>query len=210
MSETAATPPQPSLWQEEVRATLHGVGAAWQMLRTRKVRTPLPRVPMDQTVELLCLFLLACGVVAGTMVLVDPLVSGLRARLPRNSCACSSASRTSASARGAHSARCRLPGAARHPAPVRSALPRVAAAVVARLGFLILSVTGVSLFVLVVKYALGRARRACHDAAGPAPAPHLRILPPEGQLRQLPLRHSAWSSPSRWRWPCCSRRPAGG
>ncbi|BAF87579.1 putative phosphoesterase [Azorhizobium caulinodans ORS 571] len=193
MSETAATPPQPSLWQEEVRATLHGVGAAWQMLRTRKVRTPLPRVPMDQTVELLCLFLLACGVVAGTLVLVDPLVLGLRARLPLELVRVFE--RVTDLGLGSvvliplGVAFLFLLATLRRFDPLYR---RVAAAVVARLGFLILSVTGVSLFVLVVKYALGRARPSLAMTL-PGPHPHLtfEFFRLKASYASFPSGHSA-------------------
>ncbi|GGF74118.1 hypothetical protein GCM10007301_37410 [Azorhizobium oxalatiphilum] len=160
MSDAAATPPasRPA-WVEDVRAAVAGLFTALKVLRTRKPRGPAPRLPMDGLVEMVCLFMLVGGVVAATMILIDPLIPGLRLMLPLG--VIHFFERVTELGLGGTVlwplgiALLVLLGAVPH---LDLLYRRVAAAVVARVGFVFLSVAATSLAVLVVKYILGRAR----------------------------------------------------
>lgn len=160
MTDAAVTPPAHRLrLVEDAKAAVTGLFAALAVLRHRRVRGPAPRLPLDGLVEMCCLLLLAGGLVAASMILVDPFIPGLRLRLPVG--VVHLFERVTELGLGSvvlwplGLALLVLLGAMPHLDPLYR---RVAAAVAARVGFVFASVAGVSLVVLVVKYALGRAR----------------------------------------------------
>lgn len=128
-------------------------------LKARPKRLPAPRLGLSGAWEGLALALLAVGLVAAAMVLVDPLIPGLRPRLPRGLVAFSD--RLTDLGLGTVilwplglallyvlALQPRLDAMGR----------RVAASLVARLGFLFMSIATIGLTVAIVKHLLGRAR----------------------------------------------------
>ncbi len=153
----------PSAWVlrrwDDGRAAVAGLVAALAVLRQRPRRRPAPRIGLDGMVEGVALFILIGGLVAASMILLDPLIPGLRARLPLG--VVHLFERLTDLGLGSvvlwplGLALLVTLGAIPHLDAVRR---RVAAAVAARLGFVFVSVVGISLPVLVIKYVLGRAR----------------------------------------------------
>ncbi|MFG1465389.1 phosphatase PAP2 family protein [Xanthobacter sp. DSM 24535] len=139
--------------------TLAGLLASWRYLWQRRVRGPRPRVGLAGGVEGLALAILAVSLIAASMILLDPLIPGLRLRTPM--WIVHFFERITALGLG---------GVILWPLglallAVLAVKPhlddmgrRVAAAMVARLGFVFFNVAGIGLFVLVLKYLLGRAR----------------------------------------------------
>lgn len=128
-------------------------------LKARGKRLPAPRLGFAGAWEGVALALLAIGLVASAMVLVDPLIPGLRPRLNRDLVAF--ADRLTDLGLGTVilwpiglallyvlALQPRLDAMGR----------RVAASLVARLGFLFASIATIGLSVAIVKHLLGRAR----------------------------------------------------
>ncbi|MGU3493845.1 phosphatase PAP2 family protein [Xanthobacteraceae bacterium A53D] len=161
MSDAVVTPPAPRRHRlaEDAKAAVGGLFGALAYLRRHPVRGVSPRLPMDGAVELICLFVLVGGVVAASMILLDPLILGLRVRL--NHEFVQFFERVTELGLGSvvlwplGIALLVLLGSMPHLVPVRRA---VAAALVARIGYVFVSVVGASLTILVVKYIIGRAR----------------------------------------------------
>lgn len=151
-------------------------------LKARRRGVPAPRIGLAGPVEGWALAALAVGAVAAAMVLVDPLVNGLRFRLPHGLVVF--ADRITDLGLGTvilwPLGIAILYGLAISPllAPMGR---RVAASVVARVGFLFMSIATVGLSVSIVKYLLGRAR------------PYVAALMP-GPDAQLTFHWLAWKS----------------
>ncbi len=165
------------------RAVVAGLvsGLAY-LLRRPAHRVPAPRVVRAGWPEILAGLAVGIGLVVAAMLLVDPLVAGLRSRLAAPVLVV--AERLTDLGLG---------GVVLWPLglllayvlALRGSLDdmgrRVASAVIARLGFLFLSIAGVGLLVTVVKRLLGRAR--------PYAAWHL-----PGEYPQLTFHWLAWKS----------------
>ncbi len=132
-------------------------------LRRRPVRRPLPKVVRAGWFEIAAFAALAFGVVAAAMLLVDPLTPGIRPRLPAGVVILTER----LTDLGLGSVVLWPLGLALVAVLVlRRQLAaafddmgrRVASALLARLGFLFLSVAGAGLLVTVVKRLIGRAR----------------------------------------------------
>ncbi len=140
---------------EVVAALFAGLGYLWR----RRVRAPYPRVGFAGRGEVFALLMLAIGIIAACMLLVDPLVHGLRLRLP-NWLVILSERLTDLGLGGVIlwpiglailyvlALRLRLFGSER----------LVASSMFARLGFLFLAIAPVGLGVAIVKHIIGRAR----------------------------------------------------
>lgn len=158
---------------QDGRAAVTGLFAALEVLYRRARRGVAPRIPFDGILELIILFILLGSVTVASMILVDPFIPGLRARLPLE--LVRFFERVTDLGLGSvvlwplGLALLATLGAMPHLDPVRR---RVAAAVAARLGFVFTCVVGISLPVLVIKYALGRAR----------PSAALTLTGPNAQL----------------------------
>ena len=142
-----------------LRQAIAGLGAAIAYLRARPVRAPAPRLTSGGLVETASLFILVASLIAASMILLDPLVPGLRLQLPHGLVRVFER----ITDLGLGSVVLWPVGLAL--LVVLGALPelkdmnrRVAAALAARIGFVFTSIAGVGLFVLVLKYVLGRAR----------------------------------------------------
>ncbi|MFG1428218.1 phosphatase PAP2 family protein [Roseixanthobacter glucoisosaccharinicivorans] len=143
----------------DVLAVFASLLGAWRYLWHRPVRGPRPRVGLAGAVEGVSLTILVVSLIAALMILVDPLIPGLRLKTPMG--VVHFFERITALGLG---------GVILWPLGlallcVLALKPhlddmgqRIAAAVVARIGFVFLNVAGVGLAVLVVKYLLGRAR----------------------------------------------------
>lgn len=157
----------------DARAAVTGLFAALEVLRRRPRRGVAPRLPLDGLLEVLLLFILVASVAAASMILLDPLIPGLRARVPLE--VVRFFERVTDLGLGSvvlwplGLALLATLGAMPHLDPLRR---QVAAAVAARLGFVFICVVGISLPVLVVKYALGRARPS---AALMLPGPNAQL-----------------------------------
>lgn len=148
---------------EALATVAAGLAAALADLFRRRPRGPWPRLGFVGMLEAVALLLLAAGLTAAAMIFVDPLILGLRLRVPAwlatladrltdlgysgmvlwplgIAIVCVVAAMPRFAARGEDMAR------------------RVAASVLARLGFLFLSVGVVGLAVSLVKHFIGRAR----------------------------------------------------
>lgn len=158
---TSDTPPRRD-GRAVAEAAAGVVTRLWQSLvylRRRPKRLPAPRIGLLGPVEGLVLALLVAGVVAALMILVDPLVPGLRMKLPAWLVILSE--RLTDLGFG---------GVVLWPLGlavvyVLALLPaldgvaqRVAASILARLGFLFLAIAPVGLAVAALKHMLGRAR----------------------------------------------------
>lgn len=140
-------------------AALGGLRSSWLYLVQRPARGRAPRVFSAGAVEMAALCILVTSLVAASMVLIDPLTFGLRLQLPL--AVVHFFERITDLGLG---------GVVLWPIglallavlAVKPGLDpmgqRVAAALAARIGFLFVSVGGAGLFILVVKYLLGRAR----------------------------------------------------
>ncbi|QTL05412.1 phosphatase PAP2 family protein [Aquabacter sp. L1I39] len=142
-----------------LRQALAGLGAAMSYARARKVRAPAPRLTSGGMVETLAVTILAVSLIAASMILLDPLIPGLRLQLPHGLVRVFER----ITDLGLGSVVLWPVGIAL--LVVLGAMPelkdmnrRVAAALAARIGFVFTCVAGVGLFVLVLKYVLGRAR----------------------------------------------------
>lgn len=168
---------------------LTGVWQSLAYLRLRRRREPAPRLGLAGTWEGVALATLVVGLVAASMILVDPLIPGLRPKLPGWLIMVSERITDLG-----------FSGVVLWPlglgiAYVLALMPvldemsrRVAASVLARLGFLFLAIAPVGLSVAVVKHLLGRAR--------PYAAAHLRGPNPQLTFDWLGWKSSFASFPS--------------
>lgn len=174
-------------------AAVAGLGAAWAYLRARPVRGPRPRIGLGGVVEFLSLGVLIVSLVAASMILLDPLSPYLRAQLPLE--VIRFFERITDLGLGGvvlwPIGICLLAVLAVKPG-LDDMGRRIAAAVTARLGFLFLSIAGAGLFVLVLKYLLGRARpHAALLLAGPHPQFTFDWLALKANFASFPSGHSA-------------------
>lgn len=175
-----------------LRQALAGLGAAIAYARARKVRTPAPRLTSGGLVESVSVAILVVSLIAASMILLDPLVPGLRLQLPNGVVRVFER----ITDLGLGSVVLWPVGIAL--LVVLGALPelkdmnrRVAAALAARIGFVFTCVAGVGLFVLVVKYMLGRARpyMALH-LPGPHPVLTFDWFALQSSFSSFPSGHS--------------------
>lgn len=152
------------------------------LFRRRADRVPRPRVVRAGWPEIIAGLAIAVGLVAAAMLLLDPLVAGLRARLPVGLVTLSE--RLTDLGLGSV-VLWPLGLALAYVLALRPELDamgqRVASAVIARLGFLLVSIAGVGLLVSIVKHLLGRAR------------PYMAARLP-GDHPQLAFHWLAWKS----------------
>ncbi len=153
--------PQRTLHQrgQEFRQVVTDLFAGLGYLWRRRVRVPRPRIGFLGMVEVLGLLVLAAGVVVTCMLLIDPLVIGLRLRLPEWLVILSERL-TDLGLGGVVlwpiglfilyvlAMRLHLAGMER----------RVASSVFARAGFLFLAIAPVGLGIAAIKHVIGRAR----------------------------------------------------
>ena len=151
-------------------------------LKARQRRSPAPRIALFGPAEALAFAALAAGLVAASMILLDPLVAGLRFRLPHGLVVLSE--RLTDLGLGSvilwPLGLAILYLLALSPG-LGEISRRVTASVVARVGFLFMSIATVGLSVSIVKYLLGRAR------------PYAAALLP-GPDAQLTFHWLAWKS----------------
>ncbi len=176
---SAALPPRELLRRmaESARDVIVDAVLAFRDLWRRPVRMPQPKMVRGGLLEIVALAALVVGVVATCMLLVDPLAPGLRARLPVSALILTE--RLTALGLGGvvlwplGLALAAVLALRRYLAAAFDDMGRrVASALLARIGFLFVSVAGAGLLVTVVKRLIGRAR------------PHvaLRMPGPEAQL----------------------------
>ncbi|TCT02663.1 phosphatase PAP2 family protein [Aquabacter spiritensis] len=179
--------------RDSALAAIVGLREAWLYLLRRPVRGPRPRIGTAGIVELAALTILIAGLTAASMILVDPLVSGLRLRLSQG--VVHLFERITELGLGSVvlwpiglgllailGVMPRLAGLGR----------RIGASVVARLGFLFVSIAGAGLLVLVMKYALGRARPyAALHLSGPNAQLTFDWLALQSSYASFPSGHSA-------------------
>ncbi|WP_454917564.1 phosphatase PAP2 family protein [Xanthobacter sediminis] len=175
------------------RDLVAGVLGGLRDLARRPVRRPLPKVVKAGWPEIAAVTALALGLTAAAMLLVDPLTAGLRAHLPAGVLIVVEHVTDlglgsvvlwplGLALAAALVLRERLDAMAR----------RVASALVARLGFLFLSIAGAGLLVSVVKRLIGRARP--HVALGlPGADPQLTFdwLSWKASYASFPSGHAA-------------------
>ncbi len=175
-----------------VGATLSGLWAAWTYFKMRPARGTRARVSSAGVVEIATLFILFASLIIASMILIDPLVPQLRFHMPAGVVMISE--RVTKLGLGGvvlvPLAFCLLAVLAVKPY-LDDMGRRIAAATVARLGFLFISIAGAGLIVLVVKYALGRARPyvALH-LAGPNPTMTFDWLSTSAGFASFPSGHS--------------------
>lgn len=158
---------------EAVAAVGTGLVAALAVPFRRRPRGPWPRLGFAGVLEAVALLLLAAGLTAAAMILVDPMIPGLRLRMPGwlviladrfTDLGYSGVVLWPLGIAIAY-VLALMPQLAAAGADVTR---RVAASVLARLGFLFLSVAVVGLAVSVAKHVIGRARpQAAYFLAGP-------------------------------------------
>ncbi len=175
-----------------LRQAVEGLMAALAYVRARPVRGTAPRLVSGGLVEAACAFILVASLVAASMILLDPLVPGLRLQLPHGLVRVFER----ITDLGLGSVVLWPIGLAL--LAVLGALPelkamnrRVAAALAARIGFVFTCITGVGVFVLVLKYVLGRARpyMALH-LPGPHPVLTFDWLRLHAGFASFPSGHS--------------------
>lgn len=174
-------------------AALAGMRASWLYLVRRPVRGAVPRLIGAGMVEAAALSILVISLVAASMVLLDPMAFGLRLRLPL--AVIHIFERITDLGLGGvvlwPIGLCLLAVLAVKPtlAPMGQ---RVAAALAARVGFLFVSISAAGLFILVVKYLLGRARPyAALHAGGAHPQFTFDWLALKASYASFPSGHSA-------------------
>ncbi|MGQ3674561.1 phosphatase PAP2 family protein [Xanthobacter sp. TB0139] len=147
------------IFGHEARQVVAGLFDGLGYLSRRRVRRPQPWIGFPAAWELLAFVAVALGLIAGSMLLVDPLVHGLRLHLPEWVVILSE--RLTDVGLGTV-VLWPLGLALIYVLALRPRLDslgqRVASAVYARLGFLFLAIAPVGLGVAVFKHLLGRAR----------------------------------------------------
>lgn len=167
-------------------AVIAALFAGLGYLRQRRVRAPYPRVGFAGRGEVFALLMLAIGIIAACMLLVDPLVHGLRLRLPHWLVVLSERL-TDLGLGGVIlwpiglailyvlGRRLYLSGSER----------LVASSVFARLGFLFLAIAPVGLGIAIIKHIIGRAR----------PYMAMHLPGPNAQLTfELPVWNASFAS----------------
>lgn len=175
-----------------LRQAVAGLGGAIAYGWSRRVRGPAPRVMSGGAVETASIFVLVASLIAASMILLDPLIPGLRLQLPHGLVRVFER----ITDLGLGSVVLWPVGIAW--LLVLGAMPelkdmnrRVAAALAARIGFVFTCVAGVGLFVLVLKYVLGRARpyMALH-LPGPHPVLTFDWFALQASFSSFPSGHS--------------------
>lgn len=174
------------------RLLVVSVGAALAYLARRRIGVPLPRLGFAGRWEALALALLAAGLVAAAMILVDPLVPGLRLKLPGWLVTLSERITDLG-----------FSGVVLWPLGIAlayalllthagdAATRRIAAAFAARVGFLFLAIAPVGLGVALFKHLLGRARPyAALHLPGPNPEMTFQFLGWKSSFASFPSGHS--------------------
>ncbi|MGE4372937.1 MAG: phosphatase PAP2 family protein [Xanthobacter sp.] len=165
MSESVPSQPEGrfrAFWRTfgwEARQVLEGLLGGLGYLVRRRVRLPRPWVGFSTAWELVAFIVVALGLIAGSMLLVDPLVHGLRLQLPQWAVILSE--RLTDLGLGSV-VLWPLGLAIIYVLALRPRLDslgqRAASAIYARLGFLFLAIAPVGLGVAIIKHLLGRAR----------------------------------------------------
>lgn len=171
---------------------LSGLVAGLADLWRRPARGPVARVMSGGLLEILALTAVAAGCVAAATLVLDPLAPGLRAQLPVSVIIL--AERLTALGLG---------GVVLWPLglalatvllwrPTLDAMgQRVASALLARVGFLFISVAGAGLLVTVVKRVIGRARpHVALHVAGPDPQFTFHMLAWKASYASFPSGHA--------------------
>ncbi|MDQ0506133.1 phosphatase PAP2 family protein [Xanthobacter agilis] len=168
--------------RDAITDAIDGLRDLWR----RPVRRPRPQVVSAGWPEILAFGALACGLVAAAMLLVDPLTPGLRAHLSAGMVVL--AERLTDLGLGGvvlwplGLALVTVLVLRRHLAAAGDAMGRrVATALLARIGFLFVSIAGAGLLVTVVKRLIGRAR------------PHVALRLP-GAEAQLTFDWLSWKA----------------
>ncbi|MDI4663284.1 phosphatase PAP2 family protein [Xanthobacter autotrophicus] len=177
---------------EGVRLLVFSIGQALSYLVRRRIGTPLPRLGFAGRWEILAFILLAAGLTAAAMILVDPMVAGLRHRLPVWLIVLSERLTDLG-----------FSGVVLWPLGIGLAYAlllthagdavtrRIAASVAARIGFLFLAVAPVGLGVSIFKHMLGRARpHAALALPGPNPELTFHVLAWKSSFASFPSGHS--------------------
>ncbi|MFG1371244.1 phosphatase PAP2 family protein [Xanthobacter oligotrophicus] len=177
---------------EGVRLLLVSIGQALSYVGRRRIGSPLPRICFLGRWEMLALALLAAGLTAAALVLLDPLVLGLRQKLP--------AGLITVSERLTDLG---FSGVVLWPLGLALAYAlllthagdamtrRMAASLAARVGFLFLAIAPVGLGVSLFKHVLGRARpHAALALPGPNPEQSLHLLAFKSSFASFPSGHA--------------------
>ncbi|MFS8038191.1 phosphatase PAP2 family protein [Xanthobacter sp. AM11] len=177
---------------DAVAGVIAGLFEALAFLLRHRRRGPSPRVGLAGVAEGLALAALTFGLVAAAMILVDPLVPGLRLKLPAWLVILSDRLTDLG-----------FSGVVLWPlglgilyvlalVPALDAMGRrVAASMLARLGFLFLAIAPVGLLVAIVKHLLGRARpHAAFLMKGPNPQLTFDWLVWKSSFASFPSGHS--------------------
>lgn len=177
---------------EGVRLLLSSIGQGLVYLARRRIGRPLPRLGFAGRWEMIALALLAAGLTAAALILVDPHVPGLRHRLP--AWLITLAERITDLG---------FSGVVLWPLGLGLAYAlllthagdamtrRIAASAAARLGFLFLAIAPVGLGVSLFKHMLGRARpHAALALPGPNPELTLHVLAFKSSFASFPSGHA--------------------
>lgn len=175
------------------RTALEGLRDCWLYLVRHPKRGTAPRLPGAGLVEAAATGILVTGVVAASMILLDPLTFGLRMSLPLS--VVHFFERITELGLGGvvlwPLGLCLLAVLAVKPR-LAPAGQKVAAALAARLGFLFVSITSAGLVILVAKYLIGRARPYVAAQIG---GPHAQFtfdwLALKANYASFPSGHSA-------------------
>ncbi|MET3352788.1 UNVERIFIED_ORG: undecaprenyl-diphosphatase [Xanthobacter viscosus] len=177
---------------EGARLLLVSVGQALGYVARRRIGTPLPRLGFLGRWEMLALALFAAGLTAAALVLIDPLVLGLRFKLPGWLITVSERLTDLG-----------FSGVVLWPLGLALAYAlllthagdamtrRLAASLAARVGFLFLAIAPVGLGVSLFKHVLGRARpHAALALPGPNPEQTLHLFAFKSSFAAFPSGHS--------------------
>ena len=177
---------------EGARLLLVSIRDALAYLAHRRVGAPLPRLGFLGRWEMLALALLAAGLTAATLVLLDPLALGLRQKLP--------AGLITVSERLTDLG---FSGVVLWPLGLTLAYAlllthagdavtrRMAASLAARVGFLFLAIAPVGLGVSLFKHMLGRVRpHAALALPGPNPEQTLHLFAFKSSFAAFPSGHA--------------------
>ncbi|MFG1306569.1 phosphatase PAP2 family protein [Xanthobacter autotrophicus] len=177
---------------EGARLLLVSIGQALGYVARRRIGTPRPRLGFLGRWEMLALALFAAGLTAAALVLIDPLVLGLRFKLPGWLITVSERLTDLG-----------FSGVVLWPLGLALAYAlllthagdamtrRLAASLAARVGFLFLAIAPVGLGVSLFKHVLGRARpHAALALPGPNPEQTLHLFAFKSSFAAFPSGHS--------------------
>lgn len=177
---------------EGARLLLVSIGRALGYVARRRIGTPRPRLGFLGRWEMLALALFAAGLTAAALVLIDPLVLGLRFKLPGWLITVSERLTDLG-----------FSGVVLWPLGLALAYAlllthagdamtrRLAASLAARVGFLFLAIAPVGLGVSLFKHVLGRARpHAALALPGPNPEQTLHLFAFKSSFAAFPSGHS--------------------